>query len=93
MPQSLGVDLLQPDDPGGEGLVGPRALDAYPPPLCGRGVESSIFVGATAAPSAYSPLLRPVLPPTKPGVAGWSDVGAVVEATASGAAVLLESLA
>ena len=60
---------------------------------CGRGVESPIFVGATAAPSAYSPLLRPVLPPTKPGVAAWSDVGAVAEATTSGAAVLVESLA
>jgi hypothetical protein len=33
----------------------------------GRGVESPIFVGATAAPTAQSPLLRPVLPPTNRG--------------------------
>src|SRR6516162_8241157 len=42
----------------------------------GRGVERPSFWGATAAPIAYRPLLRPVLPPTNAGVSFAPDFDA-----------------
>src|SRR5579872_2978881 len=56
----------------------------------GRGVDSPIFVGATAAPTAYSPLFRPVFPPTNFG--GAPPAGAA-EPAESGAAVVSVRLA